>query len=118
MVNLANVMNLKGAVSAAECKPDGDHISYITQGSQTHYLDKITEKSLCAINTLMTTTAESFHRTRDKNWAPLRGWAFAAGDYTVFVVSQIVVIVETDKADFNEIFRVLSEEVQITRKAA
>jgi roadblock/LC7 domain-containing protein len=117
MVNLANLMSLNGAISAAECKPDGGHISYIIKGNQTQDLDKMTER-LCAINSLMTTIVESFNRISEMNWTPFRGWTVAAGDYTVFVVSQIVVIVETDKADFNEIFKVLSEETHITLKAA
>jgi roadblock/LC7 domain-containing protein len=117
MVNLANLMSLKGAVSAAECKADGDHISYIMNGSQIQDLDKMTEK-LCVINTLMSTVLESFSHISDMNWTPFRGWAIAAGDYSVFVVRHIVVIVETDKADFNEIFKVLGEEAHITRMAA
>jgi roadblock/LC7 domain-containing protein len=117
MVNLTNLMNLKGAISAAECKPDGGHISYIINGDQTHDLDKMTER-LCAINTLMITTVESFDRVGEMTWRPFRGWATAAGDYTVFVASPIILIVETDKADFNEIFGILSEETRITPKAA
>ena len=49
---------------------------------------------------------------------PFRGWAVTAGDYSFFVMSHIVVIVETDKAVYNEIFKVLNEEAHITLKAA
>jgi roadblock/LC7 domain-containing protein len=117
MVNLFNLMSLKGAVSAAECKPGGDHISYIIKGNQTQDLDKMTEK-LCAVNTLMAMILENFSRISEMNWTPFRGWSVTSGDYSVFVVSPIVVIVETDKADFNEIFKALREEASITLKAA
>ena len=117
MVNLANLMSLNGAVSVAECKPGGDRISYMIKGSQTQDLDKMTER-LCAINTLMAPIVESFNRISEMNWTPFRGWAVTAGDYSVFVMSHIVVIVETDKADYNEIFKVLNEEAHITLKAA
>jgi roadblock/LC7 domain-containing protein len=117
MVNLANLMSLNGATAAAECKPDGRHVSYIINGNQTQDLDKMTER-LCGINTLIATIVERFGRISEMNWGPFQGWAVAAGDYTVFVASGIVVIVETEKADFNEIFRVLSEEARITLKAA
>jgi roadblock/LC7 domain-containing protein len=117
MVNLVNLMSLNGAVSAAECKPDGDHISYIIKRNHTQDLDGMTDR-LCEINALMATIVESFNRMSDMNWTPLRGWAVSAGDYSVFVVSHIVVIVETDKADFNEIYKVLSEEARLTLKAA
>jgi hypothetical protein len=34
MVNLTNLLSLKAAVSAAWCKPDGDHISDLIQGGR------------------------------------------------------------------------------------
>ena len=117
MVNLVSLMNLKGAVLAAECKPGGDPISYIIMRNQTQDLDGMTDR-LCGINALMATIVESFNRISDMNWRPLRGWTVTAGDYSVFVVSQIVVIVETDKADFNEIYNVLTEEARLALKAA
>jgi roadblock/LC7 domain-containing protein len=117
MVNLTNLMNLKGAVSAAECKPDGGQISYIVKGKQTQDLKKLTER-LCAINSLMATVVQSIDHIDEMNWMPFRGWSITAGDFSVFVASPVILIVETDKADFNEIYRVLNEEVRITRKAA
>ena len=44
--------------------------------------------------------------------------AVAAGDYAVCVMGHIGVFVETAKADFNDIFKVLAEEAHITPKAA
>jgi roadblock/LC7 domain-containing protein len=117
MVNLANLMSLNGAVSVAECKPGGDRISYMIKSSQAQDLDKMTER-LCAINTQMAPIVESFNRVTEMNWTPFRGWVITAGDYSVFVVSNIIVIVETGKADFNEIIKVLNEEAHITLRAA
>ena len=117
MVDLANLMSPSGAISAAECASDGSQISYFVKGHQTQDLEKMTER-LCAINKLVATTVASFSRFGEMHWTPFRGWAIAAGDYSVFVASHIVLIVETDKADLNEIYRVLSEEAQVTLKAA
>jgi roadblock/LC7 domain-containing protein len=117
MINLANLMSLNGAISAAECKSDGGHISYFVKGNQTQDLDKMT-KRLCAINTLMATIVESFNRSDEMNWMPFHGWTIAAGNFSVFVASPIILIVETDKADFNEIYRVINEEARLTLKAA
>jgi roadblock/LC7 domain-containing protein len=117
MVDLASLMSLTGAVSAAECASDGSHISYFVKGHQTPDLEKMTER-LCVINKLVAATVASFNRMGEMHWTPFRGWAITAGDYSVFVASHIVLIVETDKADLNEIYRVLSEEAQLTLKAA
>jgi roadblock/LC7 domain-containing protein len=117
MVNLTNLMSLNGAISAAECKPDGVHISYIVKGNQTQNQEKMTER-FCAINTLMATVIEHIDHISEMNWAPFRGWVFFAGDYSVFVASHIVLIVETDKADFNNIYKILSEEANIALQAA
>ena len=75
---------------------------------------------LCAINTLIATVVQSINRIDEMNWMlyVLNGWTIAAGDFSVFVASPIILIVETDKADFNEIYRVLNEEVRLTLKAA
>jgi roadblock/LC7 domain-containing protein len=117
MVNLVNLMSLNGAISAAECKADGGPISYFVKGNQTQDLDMMTER-LCAINTLIATVVQSINRIDEMNWMPFHGWTIAAGDFSVFVASPIILIVETDKADFNEIYRVLNEEVRLTLKAA
>lgn len=116
MVNLVKLMNLGGVVSVAECKPDGEYICHITNDIKTVDRDKMSER-FCKINSLMTESMESNDRVSNMNWSPLRGWTVTAGDYTVFVMNQIILIAETDKADFNEIFRTLKES-SIVLKAA
>jgi roadblock/LC7 domain-containing protein len=116
MANLDRVMGLKGAVAAGEFTPGGDLITY--KGELTEDIAKLTAK-MCAANTLMgTTQAESFTRISGMAWTPFHGWAVAAGDYSVCVMGHIGVFVETAKADFNDIFKVLGEEAHITPKAA
>ena len=58
----------------------------------------------CAANFLMgTIQADSFTRFNKAAWMPFHGWAFAAGDYSVCVMGHIGILIETAKADFNEI---------------
>jgi roadblock/LC7 domain-containing protein len=116
MANLQRVMGLKGAVAAGEFAPDGGLVSY--EGELTEEIAALIAK-MCAANTLMgTTQAESFTRISGMKWTPFHGWAVAAGDYSVCVMGHIGVFVETAKADFNDIFKVLGEEAHITLKAA
>jgi roadblock/LC7 domain-containing protein len=110
MANLDRVMGLNGAVAAGEFTPGGDLVTY--KGELTEDIAKMTAK-MCAANTLMgTTQAESFTRISGMAWTPFRGWAVAAGDYSVCVMGHIGVFVETAKADFNDIFKVLAEEAE------
>jgi roadblock/LC7 domain-containing protein len=116
MADLNRLMGLNGAVSAGEFSATGELVSY--QGKLSEEIARMTAK-LCAANTLMgTTQAESFTRLSGMNCTPFHGWAVAAGDYSICVMGHIGVFVETAKADFNAIFKVLSEEARITLRAA
>ena len=116
MANLDRVMGLKGAVAAGEFTPGGDLVTY--KGELTEDIAKLIAR-MCAANTLMgTTQAESFTRISGMKWTPFHGCAVAAGDFSVCVMGHIGLFVETAKADFNDIFRVLGEEAHITLKAA
>ena len=116
MLNLVKLMNLGGVVSVAECKSDGEYICHITNGMKTVDRDKMSER-FCRINSLMTDSMESNDRGNDMNWSPFLGWTVTAGDYTVFVMNQVILIAETDKADFNAIFRTLKESSMVLKAA-
>ncbi|MGD2074111.1 MAG: DUF2173 family protein [Gammaproteobacteria bacterium] len=116
MANLERLMGLNGAVSAGEFTPDGELVSY--KGDIPEDIARLTAR-MCAANSLMgTSQAEGYTRISGMNWTPFHGWAVAAGDYSVCVIGHIGVFVETAKADFNDIFKVLSEEAHVTLKAA
>jgi len=117
MVNLIKLMSLSGAVSVAECKSDGEYICHVTKNIKTVDRDKMSER-FCKINSLMIETMESIDLNNNVNWSPFHGWTVTAGDYSVFVVNQVILIAETDKADFNEIFRALSNETSMVLSAA
>jgi roadblock/LC7 domain-containing protein len=46
------------------------------------------------------------------SWTPLQGWAYSGGDWTVAIGERGTkgVFIETAKADFNDLFRVLIGE--------
>jgi len=117
MVNLIKLMSLSGAVSVAECKSDGEYLCHITKGINNVDRDRMSEL-FCIINSLMIESMESIDRLKNMNWSPFYGWTVTAGDYSVFVVNQVMLIAETDKADFNEIFSALSKETSMVQKAA
>lgn len=108
MVDLDRLLQLAGAVAAGEFGVGGSLIDYKGE------IDKETAKSLsmlCAANTLLAKTqVEAISKATQLNFTPLKGWMMSAGDFTVCVMGEIGVVVLTDKADFNEIYKVLTEE--------
>ena len=116
MANLDKLIGLNGAVAAIEFTPSGDLITY--QGELSEDIANMIAKT-CAANSLMgAIQAESFTRFNKAAWMPFHGWAFAAGDYSVCVMGHIGVLMETAKADFNDILNLLGEEAHITPRAA
>ena len=116
MANLDKLIGLNGAVAAIEFTPGGDLITY--KGELSEDIAKMLAKT-CAANSLMgTIQAESITRFNKTAWMPFHGWAFAAGDYSVCVMGHIGVLIETAKADFNDILNLLGEEAHITPRAA
>jgi roadblock/LC7 domain-containing protein len=116
MANLDRLIVLKGAVTAGEFTPNGELVSH--KGDLTEEVARLIAK-MCAANTMMgISQAESFTKISGMKWLPFHGWAVAAGDYSVCVVGNIGVFVETAKADFNDIFKTLSEEAHVTLRAA
>ena len=116
MANLDRLLELKGAVAAGEFTPSGELVSY--EGDLPLNLARQVAK-MCAANTMMgISQAESFTQISGMKWSPFHGWAVAAGDYSVCVIGNIGVFVETAKADFNDIFKRLSEVAHVKLRAA
>jgi roadblock/LC7 domain-containing protein len=116
MANLDRLMSLGGAVAAGEFTPSGDLVSY--RGNLPEDAARLIAK-VCAANTLMgDTEVDSLTRLTGMKWRPFHGWAISAGDYSVCVIGHIGVFVETSKANFGDIYRVLGEEAHVTLKAA
>jgi len=116
MADLDRLMKLGGAVAAGEFTPTGEVVSY--KGDLPEETARLIAK-LCAANSLMgDTEVDTLTRITGMNWRPFYGWAISAGDYSLCVMGHIGVFVETRKADFNDIYRILGEEAHVTLKVA
>lgn len=116
MAELSRLMDLRGAVAAWEFTPVGEIISYKGDLSEES-LRPISK--LCAANALMgESEVEGFARVAGSKWEPFHGFAMSAGDYSLCVIGHLAVYVETAKADFNEIYKVLADEAHVLLKAA
>jgi len=109
--NLNKLMMLSGATAAGEFTATGELVAYKGDLSEEH---ANMVAMMCAANSLMgKMQAEGFSKYTGMKWSPFRGWAVCAGDFTVCVMGNIGVFVETAKADFNAIFETLGEEAGI-----
>lgn len=116
MADLSRLLDLSGAVAAGEFTPTGEIVSY--KGDLPEEGARLISK-LCAANTLMgESEVEGLARITGKKWAPFHGWAMSAGDYSLCVIGHIAVFVETGKANFDNIYKVLAEEAHVVLKAA
>lgn len=110
-INLDKLMGLNGAIAAGEFGIGGDLVAHKGDFSQEH-AEMVA--MMCAANSLMgKMQAESFSKHTGMNWSPFKGWAVSAGDYSVCVMGNAGVFVETDKADFNQIFKTLGEQAGV-----
>jgi roadblock/LC7 domain-containing protein len=116
VADIKRLMGLSGAVAVYEFTPDGELVSY--KGDVNEEIARLVARMTAANTLLGSTQAETFTRISGMKWMPFHGWAVAAGDYSVCVMGHLAVFVETAKADFNTIFKILGEEAHITLKAA
>lgn len=96
---------LKGVIAAGEFGVDGSLVAY--KGPLKEEYAKMTALMCAANNLMLKMQAEGYTAYTGMKWTPFKGWAVSAGDYSVCVMGNVGVFVETAKADFNEIFKTL-----------
>jgi roadblock/LC7 domain-containing protein len=96
------LMGLPGVVAAGEFTPDGKVVKF--EGIIPPKAAEMVAL-MCAANSMMgKMQANGFSQFSGMNWLPFHGFAVTAGDYTVCVMGNRLVFVETDKANFNTLF--------------
>lgn len=101
MIGLDRIMKTPGVVAAGQFDNQGNVIRSV--GNLSDEIMKLTAK-WCAENTAnLEEHTQTFTEKSNMEWAPLTGWAVWGGKYTVYVVHNTGVIIETKKADFNQL---------------
>jgi roadblock/LC7 domain-containing protein len=108
-INLDKLMSLDGAVASGEFGKDGELVASKLDASQD-----------CADLIEMMTAAKAFMSKvecrlegkggsvcRDMEFAPVKGLALTAGEYSICVMGNIGLFLETSKADFKGVFKTL-----------
>jgi roadblock/LC7 domain-containing protein len=108
--DLDKLMKLPGAVAAGEFSDDGKMVRY--RGHLSMEIADMVAK-MCLANVMMgRMQAEGFSKFSGMDWMPYKGFALSAGDYSVWVIGNVGVFVESAKTDFNQVFKQVVRESQ------
>ena len=119
-INLDDLMKLNGAIASGVFAEDGTLVAYKSgtgkdygeilsmMGEANSLMKKIEAK--IKTKSFAKRKAKDFVKHNDKDWSYHKGWAVSAGDYSICMMGNAGIFVETDKADFRKIFKKLSKE--------
>ena len=107
MATLDNLIKLDGVMAAGEFTADGKLVDFKANMDMPREMAEMSAQFCATVTMLFNTLAGSFSQLSQMNWAPQQGWMYAGGDMTVAIGGNKGVFVETAKADFNQLFRVL-----------
>ena len=101
------LLELDGVVAAGEFGSDGSVVEYTANMEMSEELAGMTGQFCATITMLFDTLAGAFTQLSGMDWTPQHGWMYAGGDYTVAVGGNTGVFVETEHADFNQLYEAL-----------
>ena len=112
MANLEELLKIDGVVAAGEFGKDGSLVDYQSNMDMSPELAQGAAQFCATVSMLFDTLGGAFSQMSGMNWSPQQGWAYSGGDWTVALGEggRMGVFIETAKADFNELFRVLIGE--------
>ena len=108
---LDELMKIPGVVAAGEFKPTGELVAF--KGNIQKEVADMSAQFCATVSMLFNTLSGAFTQLSKMKWSPQLGWAFSGGDYTVAVMGNWGVFVETKKADFNRLFKELGQKVGV-----
>ena len=104
---LDDLLKIEGVIAAGEFTADGKLVDYKAKMDMALELATMTAQFCATVTMLFNTLAGAYTQLSQMQWVPQQGWAYSGGDLTVVIGGNKGVFVETAKADFNQLFRVL-----------
>jgi len=101
MIGLDRLMEIPGVIAAGQFSADGKAIR--KEGEFSEEVMASISRTCADNNSIMETEVEKMSEETGLNCAPLNGWMIWGGKYSIFVVNNTGVIIETKKADFNQL---------------
>lgn len=108
MTTLGELLEIDGVVAAGEFSRDGELIDFETTMNMTEELAANAAQFCASVTMMFDTLGGSFTELSGMNWSPQEGWMYAGGEYTVAIGGTTGVFVETEKADFNQLYEHLT----------
>ena len=107
MATLDELLDIEGVVAAGEFNADGSLVDYKATMDMSQEMAEMTAQFTATVTMMFNTLASSYTQVSGMQWVPQQGWAYSGGDWTVAVGGNRGVFIETEKADFNQLFEVL-----------
>ena len=107
MATLDDLLKIDGVIAAGEFTADGRLVDFKTKTDMSKDLGALTAQFCATVTMLFNTLAAAHSKLSGMNWLPQQGWMYAGGEWTVAVGGNRGVFIETAKADFNQLFKVL-----------
>jgi roadblock/LC7 domain-containing protein len=100
MIGLDRLMEIRGVVAAGQFSEDSKVIRKVGKLPE----DLMTSAELCVQqNERSREFLEALDARSERDWQPLLGWVIWGGKYSVVVVGNTRVFVETSRVDYNQL---------------
>jgi roadblock/LC7 domain-containing protein len=112
MATLDDLLKIEGVVAAGEFRDDGSLVDFRSTMDMSPEVAGVAARFCATVTMLFKSLSGAFEGISGMPWTPAQGWAYSGGDYTVAIGDggHKGVFIETAKADFNQLFRVLVSE--------
>ena len=101
MIGLDRLIKRNGVIAAGQFDSNGKAIR--KAGDLSDEMANMISKMCLKNNQIFEEQINEFSEKSDMDWKPLAGWTVWGGKYSVCVVGNTGVFVETSKADFNQL---------------
>ncbi len=110
MATLDDLLKIDGVGAAGEFAADGKLVDYKATMDMSREMAEMSAQFCATVTMMFNTLAGSFAQLSQMKWVPQQGWMYAGGDWTIAIGGNQGVFIETAKADFNQLFKVLVGE--------
>jgi len=107
MATLDELIEIDGVVAAGEFAADGRLLDYRSNVVMPPEMAAMSAQFCATVSMVFGTLGGAFSQLTPMQWAPQQGWAYSGGDMTVAVGGNKGVFIKTERANFNELFKLL-----------
>lgn len=103
MLTLEELLQREGVIAAGEFTPDGKLADYKAKAGMSKEMAQMTAQFCAAVTGMFNALASAYSELYKMNWLPQQSWLYKGGDWTVIVVGNRGIFVESAKADLNKL---------------